>query len=389
MKYASAHTIGPVELTGRERRIVVWAATVALAFFAVQLAVLAMDALAHIADVLLVFLVAWVLAYLLVPVVDALERRTPLGRRGAVALVYLALFVVIAAVLAVLVPVLASQLGSLVLRAPEFGDRAALLVLDLQRQLDQLGIETDLAGLYGAVPARLGELTGSVARDALGIVAATGGLLFNITLVLIIGFIMLIDGDRLWRRFTEMLSVELRSEAELFRHSADRSFGGFIRASLLLGLLYGLATLVVLTAFGVPFAALLALVSGLVMVIPFFGPFIATIPVLAVTLLGQPGAFVPVLILILALQQVTLNVLGPRIMSDVIGIHPLFVFLALLLGARLAGFWGVLLAMPLAGILNVFARYVIEVTQGRRQRSEADQLIAVEAEPAAAHVVEP
>ena len=67
--------------------------------------------------------------------------------------------------------------------------------------------------------------------------------MFDLFLVLIIAFLMLMDGDFLWTRFTGMLSEELRSEFELLRMSTDRSFGGFIRGSLILGLLYGIATL--------------------------------------------------------------------------------------------------------------------------------------------------
>src|SRR5207247_1029539 len=84
-------------------------------------------------------------------------------------------------------------------------------------------------------------------------------------------------------------SPELRSEAELLRQSADRSFGGFIRGSLILGVIYGVATLAILVALGVPFAGVLAVFSGLTMIIPFFGPIIAEIPVLVVTLRGAPA----------------------------------------------------------------------------------------------------
>src|SRR6185295_19152333 len=157
--------------------------------------------------------------------------------------------------------------------------------------------------------------------------------------VLIIAFLMLNDGDSMWRRFARGLPPELGSEAELLRQSADRSFGGFIRGSLILGAINGFATLVILVLLGVPYAGVLALVSGLTMVIPFFGPIIEMIPVLAVTFVGAADR---------------LHVVGPRIMSRSIGIHPMFVFLALLLGAQLAGFWGVFLAVPVAGIVNTF-----------------------------------
>ncbi|MGH2378537.1 MAG: AI-2E family transporter [Candidatus Limnocylindria bacterium] len=364
-----------MDLSPRDRTLVTAALALLVAFLAVQVAAAVIGALALIADVLLVFLVSWAVAYLLVPLVDKLERRARLGRLGAVAVVYAAIFVVLAVVLAFGVPAIAGQLAALADRAPEFGEEAEQIVIDLQDQLEGAGIPVDIEGLYGSLPGRLGDLTGAFAADALSIVAATGVLVFNTGLVLIIAFFMLLDGDRLWDRFTGLLSPELHSEAELFRQSADRSFGGFIRASLLLGLIYGVGMLLILASLGVPFAGLLALASGLLMVIPFFGPFIAVIPVFATTVLGAADRFLLVFVLTMAMQQLILSVIGPRVMANVIGIHPLFVFFALLVGARLAGFWGVLLAMPLAGIANTFARYVYQVTQGRRTREEADRLI--------------
>lgn len=356
-----------------------------IAWLAVQLAAIVLGALGHVADVLLIFLVAWALAYLLEPLVGNLDRRTRLDRPQAVIVVYLAIGVVLAVLMALGIPAIATQLAALTQRGPEFGEKAAGIVADLQSRLDSAGLHVGLTALYGDLPGRLAQLTGAFAADALGVVAATGTLLFNVSLVLIIAFLMLMDGHRLWDRFTGTLTEELRSEAELLRQSADKSFGGFLRASLLLGLIYGAATFVILAPLGVPFAGLLAIVSGLVMLVPFFGPIIAVIPVFVATILGAPESFLPVFVLTMALQQVTLNIIGPRLMSDVIGIHPIFVFLAIMLGVRIAGFWGVLLAMPVAGIANTFLRYAYDVARGRRSRTEAhlvtEETAAPEPEP--------
>ncbi len=367
-----------VELSARDRSLLTAIAVLLLLFLGIQVAAFAVDLLGRVAEVLLVFLAAWAVAYLLVPVVDVVDRRTPLRRAGSVAVVYAATLVVLAIVLAFGVPALAQQLTSVAQGGPEFGTKASGIVVDLQQRLDDAGIKVDLATLYGSVPQRLAEATGTIASNALGVIAATGAVLFNMTLVLIIAFFMLVDGERLWARFTDALSDELRSEAELLRQSADRSFGGFLRASLILATIYGFATFLILAPLGVPFAGVLALVSGLVMIIPFFGPIIAMIPVLVTTILGAPDRLLPVLILTIALQQVTLNLIGPRLMSEVIGIHPLFVFFALLLGAKIAGFWGVLLAVPVAGIINSFARYFYQLSRGRRARTEAHLIHAPE-----------
>jgi predicted PurR-regulated permease PerM len=373
----------PVNLSTRERQLVTTLVVLLIILAVFQILAQLTEALSRVADVVIIFIAAWALSYLLSPLVTRIDQRTVLNRALSVVVVYIGIAIVLVGTLALAVPGLVSQLNDLIVRAPEYGDRAAREVIALQQRLEGSGLPVSVTELYSQVPAKVSQIAGSIATDALGFVSATATVLFNATLVLIIAFIMLIDGDQLWRRFIGVLSPELRSEAELLRQSADRSFGGFIRGSLILGLIYGVATLAILVALGVPFAGVLAVLSGLTMIIPFFGPIIAEIPVLAVALLGAPDVFLWVLLLTIALQQIVLNVIGPRIMSNAIGIHPIFVFLALLLGSRIAGFWGVFLAMPVAGVINTFVRYAFQVAQGRRARTEASTLIE-EADAAAA-----
>lgn len=360
-----------MQLDPRERGIVTAILVLLLAWLAIAVASELLHLLERIADVLLIFLVAWAVSYLLLPAVDLVDRRTRLGRTGAVAIAYVAIAVVLAIVLVLGVPAIAGQLAALTDRGPEFGERAAGVVAGLQERLATAGLRVDVTDLYGALFGRFGELTGIFASNALAVLTATGTLLFDLTLVLIIAFFMLVDGERLWSRFTGALGEELRSEAELFRRTVDRSFGGFLRASLLLGVVYGVAQFLILAVLAVPFAGVLAIVAGLVVVVPFFGPIVAIVPVLAVAAFGAPDRFLAVLLATMILQQIVLNVVGPRIMADVVGIHPLLVFFAILVGARLAGFWGVVLAVPVAGIVNSLAVYAYEVARGRRARTDA------------------
>ncbi|HEV8656074.1 MAG TPA: AI-2E family transporter [Candidatus Limnocylindria bacterium] len=371
-----------MNLSAREHQLLQVLVVLAILYLALQVFALGWIAVAQVADVVIIFVAAWALAYLLSPLVSRIDMVTPLNRTLSVVVVYIGIGLVLVILGLLAIPPLVAQLNDLVTRGPEYGERASQLAAGIQAALERLGIRVDLTEFYGTLPRRLGDLAAAYAADILGVVSATAAIFFNVTLVLIIAFLMLIDGDTMWHRFTRALTPELASEAELLRQSADRSFGGFIRGSLILGVIYAVATLLILVPLGVPYAGVLALVSGLTMVIPFFGPIIAMIPVIAVTFVGAPDRLPIVFILVLAVQQVLLNVVGPRIMSRSIGIHPIFVFLALLLGAKLAGFWGVFLAMPVAGILNTFARYAYEVGRGRRARTEARTLI-VEREAAA------
>ncbi|MEX2045577.1 MAG: AI-2E family transporter [Chloroflexota bacterium] len=364
-----------MRLSDREHQLLQVLVVLAILFLALQLFAAGWVAVAQVADVVVIFFAAWALAYLLSPLVTRIDVVTPLDRTLSIVVVYIGIGLVLVLLGLLAIPPLVAQLNDLATRGPEYGERASQLAVGIQSLLERIGIRVDVAEFYGTLPRRLGDLAAAYAADILGVVSATAAVFFNVTLVLIIAFLMLNDGDALWHRFTHVLSPELASEAELLRQSADRSFGGFIRGSVILGVIYAVATIAILVPLGVPYAGVLALVSGLTMIIPFFGPIIALVPVLGVTFVGAPDRLLIVLILTLAVQQVLLNVIGPRIMSRRIGIHPIFVFLALLLGAKLAGFWGVFLAMPVAGIINIFLRYSYELAAGRRTRVQAATLI--------------
>jgi predicted PurR-regulated permease PerM len=361
-----------VRFTESDHRLLRIVLVLLATFLAFQVFAQVWQAIAALADVLLIFVAAWAVAYLLAPLARRIDARTPLDRTMSVIVVYVGVAFVLVVLISIVVAPLSQQLADFAARAPEYGNLASQAVLNAQTSLQNMGLHVDLTEIYGTLPQRVGALASSYAADILGVVSATAGAFFNLTLVLIIAFILLIDGDGLWRRFVLRLPPERRREAQLLRESADRSFGGFIRGSLLLGTIYGIATLAYLVVFGVPFAGVLAIVAGLTVIIPFFGPIIAMIPVLGVTAVAASDRLLWVFIATMLLQQVALNVISPRIMSKSIGIHPIFVFFSLLIGAKVAGFWGVVLAMPVAGILNTLIQYAFDVIAGRPANDPAN-----------------
>jgi predicted PurR-regulated permease PerM len=331
--------------------------------------------LERVANVVLLFVLAWAVAFLLAPSVTRLQARFRLSRVLAVAIVYVVLFLALILALAILVPVVTAQVAAFIQDAPASGERMAEQVRGLQRELDARGVQLDLTALYGSLPERAAVLLAERSADVLGIVGGVATAIGGAALMLILAFLMLVDGRRLWRGLLEILPPELAGEAELFRQSADRSFGGFLRVQLLLGLSYGLLTWLFLAIIQVPLATLLGVVSGLLMVIPFFGAFIALVLPLIVAL---PQGLVTTLVAFIGLvilQNVILNFVAPRLLAESMGIHPLFVFFALLLGAQIAGFWGLFLALPIAGILNVFFQYFVALAHRRRERIQAASMI--------------
>lgn len=358
-----------------ERTLRITALALGVVALSLWLLGLVIGILARVTDVVLVFVFAWALAYLLSPPVSWIERRLRLGRFVAVLVVYVALVVGIVIALALAVPVIASQLSGFLQNAPSYGDTLAARVAELQADFRERGVQVDLTTLYGTIPERLASLAASIAKDALGVLGGALTLILDITIVAIIAFLMLVDGDQLWRKLVAALPAGLSGEADLLRRSADRSFGGYLRAQLLLGSFYGAISFLIYAVLGVPFPLLLGVVSGVLMIIPFFGAIISIFPPVLVALTqGIQLAFFT-FVAVVVVQNVMLNVVAPRLMASAVGIHPLFVFAALLTGAEVAGLWGVFLALPIAGVLNVFGRYAFAVAEGRRTRAQAVEII--------------
>src|SRR5947208_9634476 len=150
-----------MRLSARERQLLQVLAALLVIWLAIQIASWLWIAVAAVADVVLVFIVAWAFAYLIAPLVRWLDARTPLNRAGAVSLIYVVLAFLIAGILATVVPGLAAQLATLADRGPEYGQRAAALVTDAQATLKRAGIPGDLEQLYGSLPERIGVLASS------------------------------------------------------------------------------------------------------------------------------------------------------------------------------------------------------------------------------------
>src|ERR1700716_1553544 len=182
----------PVNLSTRERQLVTTLVVRLIVLASFQLLSDITEALSRVADVVIVFVAAWAVSYLLSPLVTRIDQRTVLNRALSVVVVYIGIAFVLAGTLALAVPGLVSQLNDLIVRAPEYGDRAAREVVALQQRLEGAGVPVNVTDLYGQVPAKLSQLAGSVAADALGFVSATASVLFNFTLALLIASFFLI-----------------------------------------------------------------------------------------------------------------------------------------------------------------------------------------------------
>lgn len=179
-------------------------------------------------------------------------------------------------------------------------------------------------------------------------------------IVLVIAFFMLIDGAKLWQLVLKLVPIQQRGRVAI---AVQKNFVGFLRGQLLISLLLSAATFVVFALFQIPFSFLLAVTIGVFDLIPGIG---ATLGVTFVCLiiLVQSGwlTALKVLAICVILQQLQDNFVAPRVMQSTVHLSPVVVFLALLVGTRVSGLLGIVLAVPIAGV--IVSLLEIEEAQG-------------------------
>jgi predicted PurR-regulated permease PerM len=300
-------------------------------------------------DIILLFLLSWFVSFVLDPAVDFLERRL---RRGlATITVYLGLVLVILAFAVVFTPGLITQFSRLGVEVPRIIDRAPAYIDSIQVLLARYGLRVDLKSVLQpeVIAERIGSISGTVVQDMLGLIVGIANTLANLLIVLLLSFYMTLDGGRIIRRLLRMIPRQARRETIMVIRSMNVSFGGFIRGQLVQALIFAVGTAIMAWIAGLENLAAISLLAGILMLIPLIGLPLSLIPPVVVALAYSPFTALWVGVLLLLFQQAVVNLLMPRIMGEMVGLHPLLIIQALVLGFRIGGLWGGFFAIPVAG----------------------------------------
>jgi predicted PurR-regulated permease PerM len=254
-----------------------------------------------------------------------------------------------------------------------------ILVLDAQTWIDDHHIELNVEKSTGQAVKKVTDQAASVLTNSATILTTTGTLLVDVMLILLISLYFVSDGARMIHRGVEMVPSRHRKQATFFVDSVDSVLGKSIRANLALaglaGVLGGLGAL----ALGVPYAVLIGISTALLELVPIIGPVVLVIPPVVIALLfTTPTKAIILLIWYIVFQQIVTNVIGPRLTSKTVGIHPLEAMAAALVGYPLAGILGSFLAVPIVGLTHVLMR---EAYKSWKKKRAASAVNSVDSEP--------
>ena len=319
------------------------------------------------------FLIALVVAFLLQGPVSWMERRR-MPRLLAVFVVFLAFIGVLLALAFILMPLIWNQLVGLVQEAPRMFASGQKLLDDLQARYpnlvtpDQMQNWIDVAGREVT---QLGQRALTLSLASLGNVLT---LIVYLILVPILVFFMLKDRDRLVG-FTTSLLPQRRELMTRVWEEMDDQIANYVRGKFIEIIIVGSAAFFTFAYFGLPYTALLAVVVGLSVLVPYIGAAVTTLPVAAVAgfHFGMTDEFLYVLLAYGVLQALDGNVLSPILFSEAVNIHPVSIILAILFFGGLWGFWGVFFAIPLATLLKALV-YAWPRGIKQRQRQEVPEM---------------
>lgn len=293
-----------------------------------------------IKDIVGLVFVAWVFSSAVIPIVDYLQRKH-IPRIVSV-LGIVVLFAGILTLLGImLVPPLSAEITEISNIAPTYITQFKGL---------QESIPFDLAGSLKTFSQQITDISGQL----LGAIMSLFGGIFTFIAVIVLTFYMIVEENAVKKLVQSFAPLNYQPYIIKKIHEVQDRLGGWLRGQLILSLIVGAMTYIGLVIIGVKYALVIALITGLLEFVPLIGAILSAIPAVFFALMQSPWKALFVVILFIIIHQTEGHLIQPNVMKRSVGLSPLIIIIALLIGAEIAGIIGTLLAVPVAVIISVF-----------------------------------
>ncbi|ADJ25912.1 protein of unknown function UPF0118 [Dehalogenimonas lykanthroporepellens BL-DC-9] len=326
-------------------------------------------------SVLLPFFIGLLAAYILHPLILLMERYITLPKPFERHKRLIFVIVVMLVLLALIVAVASYMMATLFNTISELSDNASQIFTSVSAYFTGLlesirtqfppDVQASIDSFVAEALAEIGNAAQGFLSRSVTVIPTTVGFIFGFAALPMFLFYMLKDWERLrdslQRGLPGLAAVHTRNILNII----GNVLGRYIRAQLLLGSIVGSLTFIGLLIMNVNFglALLLATVAGLFEMVPTIGPWISGIFAAVIILATYPDLVIWVILLFLLIQGLENNLLVPRVQGQMLHIHPAIALLLLVLGAYLAGIWGILLAVPLAATIVKIFQYTDDTSR--------------------------
>ncbi len=314
----------------------------------------------YIRDILLLLFVAFIFSSIIDPLATSFQKKK-VPRSLAVLIIYFAIAGIIFLLVSLLAPIITNDLPTFidVVQASLISAESSHRVQQIINVLHQFGIQTNVAtSINGAVD-------GSTAlSDIFTTVSGIFGQLFNFVVILVMTFYLVVQEDPLKRIFHSIIPHNyLPYLSDIFTKIRDK-LGAWMRGQMILSGIVGLLVFFGLSVFGVKHAVILSMLAAFMEFIPYAGPVLAAVPALLIAF--TQGGFIKLFlvgIMYVVLQQLENHLLVPKVMQKAVGLNPIIIILSIMVGAKIAGPVGVILAIPVAAVVSILLQDLLNINK--------------------------
>jgi predicted PurR-regulated permease PerM len=317
----------------------------------------------QVQDILVILFLVFIFVAALNPVVTRWQKKMP--RILAVTLIYLIFFLAVTIFATIFFAPLIEQVNVLSRLVPE---KINTIIPFFKQLTDGQEIVSQLSSGLQQFSGTLSSFSGNLVSTTLGVF---GGL-FTAFTILVLTFYLLLEEDAAKHFLGNLLPPKTKESVFYLLNKISNKMGAWVRGQLILMLIIGVLDYIILLIMGVPAPLALAMWGGLMEVVPFLGPVLGAVPAIVVALVATSplNALIVGLLMIVLIQQLEGHFIVPKVMEKAVGISPVNVILALLIGGKLYGIVGALLAVPIAAIIAVLVQNWTTVDKVFRGKGE-------------------
>lgn len=331
----------------KPEQIVMW--DVSAATVAKIVAVLLFFAVAYLLrDIFIIILFAIVIASAVTPFADWVEKKK-IPRVLGVALLYLSIFTLVGFLISLVVPFVTGEINQLIQDLPNFISRVSTSLEKAQQTSG--GRFVDLSNEIQNLLDSFSSYLQASSNSAFGFVVSVFGGLFSFLAVIAISFYLSVMRGGIENFIRSVIPNKYESHFLNIWHRSEIKVGRWLQGQLLLALIVGLAVYVALSLLGIKFALLLGILAMILELVPTVGPVLAAVPAVILAFTQLPILGLWVIVVYVVIQQLENHILVPIILGRTVGLNPVVIILALLVGFQLAGILGMILSVPVAAII--------------------------------------
>ncbi|MGI6114078.1 MAG: AI-2E family transporter [Mahellales bacterium] len=330
---------------------------ISIGFLILIIAVVFFANISSLKPLFLSILIAVLLTYLINPIILFLQHYV--SRIVAIILLFTLTIVLIIISLVFIFPKISQEINELINLLPEYSNRITGLISQYQIMFDRLKLpETFRSTLLSSISKAEMYTDDLIHKIMDGFINLLSNIVY-VAIVPVFVFYFLKDMNYFKKLLLYFIPRKYRCDFITVVRNIGRELGLFIRGQAIVSLIVGILITIGLFIINLEYALILGIISGVFDLVPYFGPIFGSIPIVIIALLENPNKIIYALGVVIIVQQLESSVITPKIIGDSVGLHPVYIIIAILLGGIYFGVFGILFAVPITLVFRIIVKYLI------------------------------